>query len=265
MSQGLGRKEAATQRASWTEPGGTIDMVWAELGGGAVPLGGFPGGSVVKNLPADAGDVGDVSSTLGREGSPGEGNGNPVFLPGKSHGQRSLAVTVHRVATSWIEWLSRISRSSTQRPATTGSHHHLYSCWSIPYSCCNKRPKTQWLQMIPGLYPRWCSSEVWLQCNSAGSSDCSHKAGVTAFSGPWSFLITLRMKLLPSPCMLLAGSGSLQVRGWELFPYWLTDGSQRWESEPPSFWLLQLRTNKESFPYLQRLWFILPWHLSYSS
>ena len=76
---------------------------------------GFPGGSVVKNPPANAGDVGLLSG-LGR--ALGEGNGNPlqyswqatvhevarighdlatkpppqpVFLPGKSHGQRSLA------------------------------------------------------------------------------------------------------------------------------------------------------------------------------
>ena len=45
---------------------------------------------MVKNLPANAGDVGLISG-LGR--SPGEGNGNPLqysFLPGKSHGQRSL-------------------------------------------------------------------------------------------------------------------------------------------------------------------------------
>ena len=54
-----------------------------------VPLGkGFPSGSVVKNPPANAGDAGSIPG-LGR--SPGEGNGNPVFLPGKSHGQRSLA------------------------------------------------------------------------------------------------------------------------------------------------------------------------------
>ena len=37
---------------------------------------GFPGGSVVKNLPANAGDSGDVGSipVLGR--FPGEENGN---------------------------------------------------------------------------------------------------------------------------------------------------------------------------------------------
>ena len=36
---------------------------------------GFPGGSVVKNLSANAGDAGSISR-LGR--SPGEGNGNPL-------------------------------------------------------------------------------------------------------------------------------------------------------------------------------------------
>ena len=36
---------------------------------------GFPGGSVVKNPPANAGDA-DLIPGLGR--SPGEGNGNPL-------------------------------------------------------------------------------------------------------------------------------------------------------------------------------------------
>ena len=39
---------------------------------------GFPGGAVVKNLPANAGDSGDVGSTPGSERSPGVGNGNPL-------------------------------------------------------------------------------------------------------------------------------------------------------------------------------------------
>ena len=39
---------------------------------------GFPGGSVVKNLPANAGDTGDTGSIPGSGRSPGEGNGNPL-------------------------------------------------------------------------------------------------------------------------------------------------------------------------------------------
>ena len=44
---------------------------------------------MVKNLPVNAGDAGLIPG-LGR--SPGEGNDNPLqdFLPGRSHGQRSL-------------------------------------------------------------------------------------------------------------------------------------------------------------------------------
>ena len=39
---------------------------------------GFPGGSVAKNLPASAGDLGSIPG-LGR--SPGGGNGNPLQDP----------------------------------------------------------------------------------------------------------------------------------------------------------------------------------------
>ena len=39
---------------------------------------GFPGGMVVKNLPANAGDRGDVGSIPGSGRCPGEGHGNPL-------------------------------------------------------------------------------------------------------------------------------------------------------------------------------------------
>ena len=38
----------------------------------------FPGGAVVKNPPANAGDARDVGSIPGPGGVPGEGNGNPL-------------------------------------------------------------------------------------------------------------------------------------------------------------------------------------------
>ena len=49
---------------------------------------GFPGDTVVKNLLANAGDARDMGLIPGpgsRKWQP-----TPVFLPGKSHGQRSL-------------------------------------------------------------------------------------------------------------------------------------------------------------------------------
>ena len=39
---------------------------------------GFPGGSVVKNPPANVGDAGDMGSIPGSERSPGGGNGNSL-------------------------------------------------------------------------------------------------------------------------------------------------------------------------------------------
>ena len=50
---------------------------------------GFPGSSVVKNLPANAGDVG-FNPWVGKIPKRREWQPILVFLPGKSHGQRSL-------------------------------------------------------------------------------------------------------------------------------------------------------------------------------
>ena len=47
----------------------------------------FSGGLVERNCPANAGDVGSITVS-GR--SPGEGNGNSLFFPEKSHGQKNL-------------------------------------------------------------------------------------------------------------------------------------------------------------------------------
>ena len=41
----------------------------------------FSGGTVVRNLPARAGDGGDVGWIPGLEDSPGGGNGNPLQYP----------------------------------------------------------------------------------------------------------------------------------------------------------------------------------------
>ena len=61
---------------------------------------GFPGGSVVKNLPVNAGDAGSIS-VWGR--FPGEGNGNPLqysCLENTMDGRAWKAV-VHGVRKSW--------------------------------------------------------------------------------------------------------------------------------------------------------------------
>ena len=55
------------------------------------------GGSVIKNLPANAGDVRDTGSVSGLGRSTGEGNGNPLEIPMDRGAWRA---TVHEVAKS---------------------------------------------------------------------------------------------------------------------------------------------------------------------
>ena len=54
---------------------------------------GFPGGTVVKNSPANSGDTRDMGLIpgLGRSPRKEEGQPTPVFSCGKFHPQRSLA------------------------------------------------------------------------------------------------------------------------------------------------------------------------------
>ena len=49
---------------------------------------GFPGGALIKNLPANAEDIRDAGSIPGSGKSPEDPT--PGFLPGESHGQKSL-------------------------------------------------------------------------------------------------------------------------------------------------------------------------------
>ena len=48
---------------------------WAAVHGGKL---GFPGGTVIKHLPANAGDTSNPDSISGSGRSPGEGNDNPL-------------------------------------------------------------------------------------------------------------------------------------------------------------------------------------------
>ena len=76
---------------------------------------GFPGGSVVKNPPANAGDIRDVGLIPGSGRSPGGGHGNPLQYSclENPYGQRSLAgyhpwdheeldVTEHAHRVAWM-------------------------------------------------------------------------------------------------------------------------------------------------------------------
>ena len=66
------------------------------------PIPGFPGGSVVKNPPASAGDSGSITR-LGR--SPGEGNGNPLQYSclGNPMDRGAWQATVRGATKSWAQ------------------------------------------------------------------------------------------------------------------------------------------------------------------
>jgi len=83
--------------------------------------GGFPGGSVVKNLPANAGDAGSIPES-GR--SPGEGNGNPLqysWMDKNTMDREAWWATVHGVTKSWT-W---ISDQTTHKGYFDWVHSHI--------------------------------------------------------------------------------------------------------------------------------------------
>ena len=99
----------------------------------------FPGGSDDKTSAYNAGDPSSIPG-LGR--SPGEGNGNPLpaFLPGKSHGQRSLV--------GYSPW-GRKESDMTER-----LHFHFFSSmYRVQYSKDTKRFNDPFL-------PRYFSNSV---------------------------------------------------------------------------------------------------------
>ena len=65
----------------------------------------FPGGTVVKNPSANAGDSKNVGliPQLGRSLGRGKWQPAPVFLPGESHGKMATVrpATIHGVAKRW--------------------------------------------------------------------------------------------------------------------------------------------------------------------
>ena len=73
---------------------------------------GLPGGAVVKNLPAHAGDAGDMGSIPGAGISSVVGNGNPLQDShlGNPLDRGTWRATIHEVAQSW----TRLKQLNTQ-------------------------------------------------------------------------------------------------------------------------------------------------------
>ena len=88
----------------------------------------FPGGSVVKNLPASAGDVGLI---LGSGRSPEEGNGNPLQCSclGNPMDRGGWWATVHGVAElNMTEKIHTHTHTRTHDYTHTCTHVHIHTC-----------------------------------------------------------------------------------------------------------------------------------------
>ena len=70
---------------------------------------------VVKNLPANAGDIRDLSSIPGLGGSPGEGHGNPLQYSCQDNPMDREAwwATVHRVTRIRYDYATNTSQETT--------------------------------------------------------------------------------------------------------------------------------------------------------
>ena len=82
---------------------------------------GVPGGTVVKNLLANAGDPRDVGSILGSERSPGVGNGNPLQYS-------CLGNPMHRGA-CWAA-VHGVADSDTTKCTHTHTHTHTHTMYN---------------------------------------------------------------------------------------------------------------------------------------
>ena len=93
---------------------------------------------MVKNTPANAGDVRDAGLTLGSGRSPGGGHGNPLQYSCLGNPMdREAWATVHGIAKSqtWLqhEATSRWLRKKMQQPASTGVRVLHFKPWLWPF------------------------------------------------------------------------------------------------------------------------------------
>ena len=88
---------------------------------------GFPGGSVVKSPPANAGDAGDPGSIAGSRRSLGRGNRSPFQDSCLKNSADRGAWLVYVVAKSWTRLSTHTCMHSTQRSYVTSSAAIIHS------------------------------------------------------------------------------------------------------------------------------------------
>ena len=121
----------------------------------------LPGSSVVKNLPANVGDVG-FDPWVGKVVWRRRWKPTPAFLPGESHGQRSLVgYIVHGDANS---------RTRLSYWAHTHAHTTIYNecghplCQEFSSFSLHSSPLEGWLKYNPGPH----SWKLWFKRSGVG-------------------------------------------------------------------------------------------------
>ena len=108
---------------------------------------GFTGGPVLKNLPANVGGAGDVSSTPGPGSSPGDGNGNPLqdSCPKSPMYREAWQATVLEVTKSQTQ----LSMHACMRPAGLTLLFHLQSALSLSFLVLLLSPASLQVGCVP--------------------------------------------------------------------------------------------------------------------
>ena len=129
---------------------------------------GFPGGTVVKNPSANAGDARDVSSIPGSGGSPGVGNGSSLqySCPGNSMDRGA-----------WGDKSPRGHKESDTTEQLSTAHDDVHPPLShhtehIPLRVCHKQINRTYKQN-PSILQR--------KQNPTGERDCRRNAGLGGF------------------------------------------------------------------------------------
>ena len=113
-----------------------------------MPWPNFPGGSVVKNLPANAGDTGDNCSIPGLGRSPGGGHGNPLQHSCFPHSWVGKAY-LHAMQETWVHFMGQ--EDPLEKEMKT---HSRTFAWRIPWKrslagyspwSCKESDTTEWL------------------------------------------------------------------------------------------------------------------------
>ena len=149
----------------------------------------FPGGSVIKKLPANAGDRGDAVSIPGSERSPGAGSGNPLQYSCPENpvdrgvwqtivmGSQSVRTAEHTHAcTHWI-------CSSLGLFLNPGIHQQDSWCWPLGWQLWNMLAGASYQHVLRVHQPHRVS--LWPQSlltDAYPSGRVTHVAGKTETS-----------------------------------------------------------------------------------